>query len=263
MENQGVFYTKKVLDRNSCAPNIKLFCHRNRHNEFDISVLYLPLMEIWRIIISLVSAYLFGSIPFGFIVVKASKGIDLRTHGSGRTGGTNAGRAAGFAAGALTGILDFLKGSLAVWLAMFLVPDAPWLYVGAGLLAIGGHNYSIHLLERDPDGTIQLRGGAGGAPALGAAFAMFNWTLPIILPIGLVILLVIGYASLTTLSIAVLSIIIFSIRYITRGEPWQYIVFGVGALLMLLWALRPNIARLLKGDERVVGLRAWLKDRKK
>jgi len=220
-------------------------------------------MDIWRIIISLVSAYLFGSIPFGFILVKAFKGIDLRSHGSGRTGGTNAGRAAGFTAGALTGILDFLKGSLSVWLAMFLVPNAPWLYVAAGLLAIGGHNYSIHLLERDPDGTIHLRGGAGGAPALGAAFAMFNWTLPIILPIAMIILLVIGYASITTLSIAVLSIIIFSIRYVINGEPWQYIIFGIGALLMLLWALRPNIARLLKGNERVVGLRAWIKERKK
>ena len=218
-------------------------------------------MEIWKIIISLVSAYLFGSIPFGFIVVKAFKGTDLRTEGSGRTGGTNAGRAAGLGAGALTAILDFLKGALAVWLAMFLVSDVPWLYVAAGLLAIAGHNYSIHLLERNPDGTIHLRGGAGGAPALGAAFGLFPWTLPIILPIGLVFLFLVGYASLTTLSIAVFTIIIFSIRYMQGVSPWQYIVFGFGALLLLLWSLRPNISRLLKGNERLVGIRAWMKEK--
>jgi len=218
-------------------------------------------MEIWKIIISLISAYLFGSIPFGFIIVKAFKGTDLRTEGSGRTGGTNAGRAAGFGAGALTAIFDFLKGALAVWLSMFMVPETPWLYVVAGLLAIGGHNYSIHLLERNPDGTIHLRGGAGGAPALGAAFGLFPWTLPIILPIGLVFLFIVGYASLTTLSVAVLTIIVFSIRYIQGLSPWEYIVYGVGALIMLVWALRPNITRLLKGNERIVGLRAWIKDR--
>lgn len=218
-------------------------------------------MEIWKIIISLISAYLFGSIPFGFIIVKAFSGKDLRAEGSGRTGGTNAGRIAGFGAGALTGILDFMKAALAVWLAMFLVPDTYWLYAAAGLAAIGGHNYSIHLLERDPEGIIRLRGGAGGAPCLGAAFGLFWPTLPIILPIGMIILYFVGYASVTTMTFALLATIIFLIRAIAGAGPWEYVVFGIIAEIMLVYALRGNIKRLLAGNERVVGLRARLKKR--
>ncbi len=219
-------------------------------------------MEIWKIIISLVSAYLFGAIPFGFIVVKAFSGKDVRNEGSGRTGGTNAGRAAGFKAGAITAVLDFLKAALAVWLPQFLVPDHAWVAAVAGLVAICGHNYSIHLLERDSDGFITLRGGAGGAPCLGAAFGLLPVSLFIILPIALVALLVIGYASVATLSISVLAATIFFIRAVMGIGPWEYAGFGIGAIILLVIALKPNIQRLVQGNERLVGLRVWLKKRK-
>lgn len=220
-------------------------------------------MDIWRIIIAFISAYIFGAIPFGFIVVKAFSGKDVRNEGSGRTGGTNAGRAAGFTAGAITAILDFLKAALAVWLAQLLVPNTPWVAALAGLIAISGHNYSIHLLERDADGFITLRGGAGGGPCLGAAFALFPMSLAIILPIGLIALLVIGYASVATLSISFLATIIFLVRAVMGLGPWEYVAFGIGAIILLVIALRPNILRLMNGTERLVGLRVLLKKRKK
>lgn len=219
-------------------------------------------MLIWKIVISLVSAYLFGAIPFGFIIVKMFSGKDVRQVGSGRTGGTNAGRAAGFKAGALTAIFDFLKAALAVWLASFMVPETPWVAALAGLVAISGHNYSIHLVERDSDGFITLRGGAGGAPCLGAAFALFPWNLAIILPIAMIALLIIGYASVATLSIGLFSTIVFLVRALMGIGPWEYVAFGVGAMVLLVIALKPNIQRLLAGNERVVGLRAWLKKKK-
>jgi acyl phosphate:glycerol-3-phosphate acyltransferase len=218
-------------------------------------------MDIQKIIIALISAYLFGAIPFGFIIVKMFSGKDIRHEGSGRTGGTNAGRAAGFKAGALTAIFDFLKAALAVWLAGFLVPNTPWLATVAGIVAICGHNYSIHLVERDADGFITLRGGAGGAPCLGAAFALFPWNLAIILPIAMIALLVIGYASVATLSIGFVSTIVFLVRALMGIGPWEYVAFGVGALILLVIALRPNIQRLMAGNERMVGLRVWLKKR--
>jgi acyl phosphate:glycerol-3-phosphate acyltransferase len=220
-------------------------------------------MDIGKIIVALVSAYIFGAIPFGFILVKAFSGKDIRQEGSGRTGGTNAGRAAGFGVGALTGILDFLKAALAVWLAGYLVPNTPWLAALAGIIAICGHNYSIHLLERDEDGFISLRGGAGGAPCLGATFALFPLSLAIILPTALIALLLIGYASVATLSISILATIIFIVRAITGVGPWEYAGFGLVAILLLVIALQPNIKRLRNGTERVVGLRALLKKRKK
>lgn len=219
-------------------------------------------MLIWKIVISLVSAYLFGAIPFGFIIVKMFSGKDVRQVGSGRTGGTNAGRAAGFKAGALTAIFDFFKAALAVWLASFLVPETPWLAALAGLVAITGHNYSIHLVERDAEGFITLRGGAGGAPCLGAAFALFPWNLVIILPIAMIALLIIGYASVATLSIGLAATIVFLIRALMGIGPWEYVGFGVVAMVLLVIALKPNIQRLLAGNERIVGLRAWLKKKK-
>ncbi len=220
-------------------------------------------MEIWKIVITFVSAYLFGAIPFGFIVVKAFSGKDVRQEGSGRTGGTNAGRAAGFKAGALTGILDFFKAALAVWLAQFLVPNTPWVAALAGLITISGHNYSIHLLERDADGFITLRGGAGGAPCLGAAFGLFFPSLFIILPIAMIALFVIGYASVATLSISFLAAILFTIRAIMGLGPWEYVGYGVGAIILLIIALKPNLVRLMNGTERIVGLRVWLRNRNK
>jgi acyl phosphate:glycerol-3-phosphate acyltransferase len=219
-------------------------------------------MDIVKIVIAFISAYLFGAIPFGFIVVKALSGKDVRNEGSGRTGTTNAGRAAGFKAGVITAVLDFLKAGLAVWLAGFLVPNTPWVQAVAGLIAIVGHNYSIHLLERDADGFVSLRGGAGGAPCVGATFALLPFSLLIILPIALINLLVIGYASVATLSISVLALIVFTVRAIMGIGPWEYAGFGLGAVVLLVLALRPNIRRLRSGTERMVGLRVWLKKKK-
>src|SRR5512138_516442 len=94
-------------------------------------------------------AYVFGSIPFGLLIVKLSTGKDIRQVASGRTGGTNAARAAGAWAGVLTGFMDGLKGAVAVWIAQGAVPGSHWLPVLAGLAAILGHNYSLFIIERD------------------------------------------------------------------------------------------------------------------
>jgi len=220
-------------------------------------------MDIWKTLITLASAYLLGAVPFGFIIVKAFSGKDIRLIGSGRTGGTNAGRAAGFLAGALTAIMDFAKGAMAVTIARFILPEYPWVSALAGVLAVAGHNYSIHLLERDQDGNVILRGGAGGAPFLGAAFGLFYPMLGIVLPIALVALLVLGYASVATLSIGIVSTLVFLLRAIQGSSPWEYVGFGVCGIILLVVALIPNIQRLVHGNERVVGLRSWLAKRKR
>ena len=219
-------------------------------------------MDIWRTLVTLASAYLLGAVPFGFIIVKAFSGKDIRLIGSGRTGGTNAGRAAGFLAGVVTAVMDFSKAVMAVTIAQFILPDYPWVSAVAGLLAIAGHNYSIHLLERDQTGTVVLRGGAGGAPFLGAAVGLYFPTLWIVLPIVLIALLIIGYASVATLSIGICSTVIFLVLAINGSSPWEYVGFGVGGIILLVVALIPNIKRLFQGTERIVGLRAWLKKRK-
>ena len=108
----------------------------------------------------LLAGYIFGSIPFGLIVVKLMTGKDIRTIASGRTGGTNAMRAAGPWAGILTAVMDILKAAATVWLARALTSNV-WMHALTPIAAILGHNYSIFLMEREPEGRVRLRGGAG------------------------------------------------------------------------------------------------------
>ncbi len=204
----------------------------------------------------LILSYILGSIPFGLLIVKIATGKDIRFVASGRTGGTNAMRAAGPLAFAGTAVFDVLKGAGAVWLASALVPGTIWLKVCAPMRAILGHNYSIFLTERDERGRLRLRGGAGGAPTVGGAAGIWLPSLLIVLPVAGVLLFIVGYASITTMGIALIVTAVFAVRAWLLGQPWQFVVYGLIAEAMLIWSLRPNIKRLIEGKERVVGLRA-------
>ena len=209
----------------------------------------------------LLAAYVFGSIPFGLIVVKLINGKDLRTIASGRTGGTNAMRAAGPWAGVLTAALDIFKAAATVWLAQAVTPNL-WIHTLAPIAAVVGHNYSILLIERGPDGRIRLRGGAGGAAAGGGAFGLWPPVAFILLPLSLLIWTITGYASLTTLSVGILTILIFGVRASLGLGPWAYVIYGFLVELLMIWALRPNIKRLRDGTERRHGLPVKLQQMK-
>ncbi len=209
----------------------------------------------------LLAGYLFGSIPFGLLIVKWFNGRDVRQIESGRTGGTNVMRAAGLGAGALTAVLDILKGAAGVWVAR-AVTDNVWIHALAPIAVIIGHNYSIFLAERDAAGRWRLRGGAGGASTLGGALALWWPAFFIILPLAFGLWYFVGYASVTTLSIAFIATAIFLVRAVLGLSPWQYVVYGVLAEGLLLIALRPNLQRLRAGTERLHGLRARLRQKK-
>ena len=209
----------------------------------------------------LLASYIFGSIPFGLVVVKVMTGKDLRTIASGRTGGTNAMRAAGSFAGLLTAALDIMKAALTVWIAQALTPNV-WVHMLAPIAAVIGHNYSIFLVERGADGRIRFRGGAGGAAAGGGAFGLWPPVAFILIPLSLLIWYGIGYASITTLSVGVLTILVFGVRAALGLGPWAYVVYGFLVELLMLWALRPNIRRLIDGTERRHGLPVKLQQMK-
>lgn len=211
---------------------------------------------ITMIVVVLAVSYLIGAVPFGMITVWLANGKDLRKVASGRTGGTNAMRAAGVPAGVATAILDCLKGFCAVWIARTVLPGQDWMTVAAPLAAILGHNYSIFLLERDENNRLKLRGGAGGATCLGGSMGLWPPSVLIILPLAFAVWYGVGYASVATMSIALLSIVVFLLRSSAGFSPWIYVLFGVISEVMLIWALRPNLARLIKGTERLVGWRA-------
>ncbi len=209
----------------------------------------------------LLASYLLGSIPFGLVVVKLLSGKDIRNVASGRTGGTNAMRAAGPFAGVLTGALDVLKAAVTVWLARWLTGNV-WIHALAPIAAILGNNYSIFLAEKNPQGRIYLRGGAGGAAAGGGAFGLWPPAGFILLPVCYLIWFGTGFASVTTLSIGFITILIFTIRALSGAGPWAYVVYGVLAEALMIWGLRPNIQRLLAGTERRHGLPVILQQRR-
>ena len=202
-------------------------------------------MTVLLIGIALVGAYLLGSVPCGLLLVRWTTGKDVREVGSGRIGGTNVLRAAGPGVALLAVIGDFIKGWLAVWLAQMLL-DAPVFEALAGVLAVVGHNYSIF---------IRFKGGAGTATTIGGAVALWPWNGPILVGIGVLMIGATRYASVGSITIAIILPIIYVLRAWLGNAPWEYVIQGVGTAALTLWALRPDIQRLHTGNERRVRLR--------
>ena len=108
-----------------------------------------------------------------------------------------------------------------------------------------------------------MRGGAGGAPALGGALGLWAPSLLVVLPLGALVFFTLGYASITTISVGLFTTLYFAVQASRGVAPWDYVIYGLAALVLLLWALRPNIQKLLSGNERVVrlSLHGWIRSR--
>ena len=203
-----------------------------------------------------------GAIPFGYLLVKVTKRVDLRQVGSGRTGGTNSARAGGLWVGVMTAVTDVLKAACAVWLVRAVFSNAvpaewlPWLEVTSGVLSVIGHNWSVFL---------GWSGGAGTGPNVGWAGAIWWPVVPVAIVVVAGILLGLGMASVASLAMAAVIPISFVVLYLAGISPFDstlaYIVGGVISASVVAWALRPNIKRLLSGNERLVGPRARAKAR--
>ena len=199
---------------------------------------------MWQWIVVLLTGYLLGSIPVGYLVVRWLRGIDVREVGSGRTGGTNVLRAAGWKAAVLTGVGDGLKALAAVLFARQL-GGSPLLVALAGVTAVVGHNYSVFL---------GFRGGAGTMASIGGATGLWPWSLPISLLVLLPTALLTRRASLGSVTLALVLPLLFAVRAALGWGPWAYVVHGVLTSALTLWSLRPNIRRLLRGEERRIQL---------
>jgi glycerol-3-phosphate acyltransferase PlsY len=199
---------------------------------------------ITRSILALAIAYILGAIPFGLIFVRAKTGQDIRRLGSGRTGGTNVLRAAGPWIALPSILCDMAKGWGAVRITQLLT-GMPAIWAAAGLLAAVGHNYSIF---------IGFRGGAGTMTTVGGALGLWPLSCAIVVIAGGMAILLTRYASAGSIVVALILPLIFAWKAGSGGIPWSYLIHSIGTSALTLYALRPNIRRLLEGSERKVTL---------
>lgn len=202
-------------------------------------------------ILLLTIAYLLGSIPTSVWVSQRIFKFDIRDHGSGNAGATNAFRTLGTKAGIFVMLVDLLKGFFAVQLAALSLYH--WdsvamvnLQVALGLCAVLGHIFPIWA---------GFRGGKGIATLLGMIIAINGMVALSMVGIFIAMLLITKYVSLSSI-VASLSFPIF-ILFIFREQTPEiaYKLFAIGAALMVVITHHKNISRLLRGDESKVSFR--------
>ncbi|MFP2959525.1 glycerol-3-phosphate 1-O-acyltransferase PlsY [Myxococcus sp. 1LA] len=181
--------------------------------------------------------YLAGSIPFGVLLTRWLRGVDVRKGGSGNIGATNVTRVAGKKLGAVVLLLDAVKGALPVILAVRLLPDAPTVHVAVGLAAVLGHIYPVWL---------KLQGGKGVATALGVLLVLVPQAA---LAAALVYVAVFAVSRVSSLgSLAAGATAVGTSALTARAMEYA----GLSALLfaLMLWTHRSNIHRLARRTER-------------
>ena len=199
-----------------------------------------------KITLIIISCYLLGSIPFGYIVGKLFKKVDIREYGSGNIGATNVLRILGPSLASFVVIGDIGKGILSIYLAQYLNIDNLLILTIAGLAVIFGHDWSIFL---------GFKGGKGIATTFGVVFAL-NPTISILaLIIGGVVVITTRYVSLASI-FAVISIFIFTILF---KQPYEYIIFSAIILVISIFKHKDNIKRLKLKKERKIGERIEIK----
>lgn len=198
----------------------------------------------------LLLAYLLGSIPFGYLIVRLRSGADIRETGSGGTGATNVSRKAGKAAGVITLLLDALKGFVAVFLARWITGDAgtSWVIAAAAVLAVVGHCFPVWL---------GFRGGKGVATGLGVFAAIVPWAVMAAFAVFIVIVWRTRYVSLGSI-IAAAFIPLWTLLINLWIEPindFAPIMAALCAVSVLIIAKHSeNIKRLMAGNENKFGV---------
>lgn len=184
----------------------------------------------------IIAAYLAGSIPFGIIVGRGIFGVDPRTVGSGNIGAANSMRALGPAGAVLVLCGDLIKGALPTALATHWFGYGHWVVAGAGLATVVGHNWSIFL---------RFKGGKGVATGLGVLTAL-SW--PATFIFSAVWLATAGFTRYSSLASLLANLSVPIALWLLRS-PAAYVIYGVVALVLVVWRHAGNIQRLASGTE--------------
>jgi glycerol-3-phosphate acyltransferase PlsY len=189
------------------------------------------------ILITVAMGYFLGSIPFGYLLVRAFRGADVRTSGSGNIGATNVARVSPVL-GVVTLLLDAMKGFGAVWAASVLFPGQPMIPFVAGFAAVAGHIFPLWL---------RFKGGKGVATGLGS-FLMLT-------PKGIVLALVVFLLVLAVFRLVALGSIVASASLpvsaflLREGQRPTGIAMLAASALLIIVKHHQNIARMLSRTE--------------
>ena len=197
-------------------------------------------MNHW--IVSIPLAYLLGSIPFGYLLVRIFRNEDIRTTGSGNIGATNVVRSGAKGLGIATLLLDLGKAFLAVKLAQYLAPGNYDLAVVAAVAAILGHVFPVWL---------GFRGGKGVASALGVFLALTPLAAACTFAVFLIIFLLTRYVSLASI-VGSATFPFFGLHFVSVRTPVVFAGFFFIPLLIIV-KHHQNIHRLLTGTESRFG----------
>lgn len=196
---------------------------------------------LWNML-ALAGAYLLGAVPFGYIIVRLTRGADVRATGSGSTGATNVTRHAGIKAGLLTYAFDVAKGAGAVFLMRAVTDDAVWLGAAA-TAAIVGHMFPVFL---------GFKGGKGVATGVGAYLAIVPYAVVSTLVVWALIFWrtrIVSLGSLVATALVPVWVLLWNRYVFGRPVPAETIAaISVGCVLIIA-RHHENIRRLFAGTE--------------
>ncbi len=198
-----------------------------------------------HVIALFLGAYLVGSIPFGVIIGRVARGIDIRQYGSGNIGFSNALRVLGWKPAAVVFLADAAKGAVPVFIGHHLlrtwgVPRADLWLLLLGLMPLVGHTFSVFL---------RFTGGRAVTTTLGV-FIGLCWPAALLgLGIWLVVLALTRYISLSSILAAISVPIYLTVAH----RPLEWKLFGSAIALLVLLRHLPNLKRLFTGTEAKLG----------
>jgi acyl phosphate:glycerol-3-phosphate acyltransferase len=192
-------------------------------------------MNMHAILISAGIGYFLGSIPFGYLLVKAFRGSDVRTTGSGNIGATNVARTSPVL-GIATLALDALKGAAAVFLVSRILPGESILPFVAALAAVAGHIFPVWL---------GFRGGKGVATGLGSFLLLTPKAILLTLAIFVALAAAFRFVALASI-VATASLPILALLLGESGKP---VLLMAAASLLIILKHHQNIGRMLRGAE--------------
>ena len=197
-------------------------------------------MDVVLAAVGILLAYLVGSIPFAYILVRLTSGTDIRTQGTGNVGALNVYQHLGPMAGAAVLLADVGKGVVAVYLPLWLGgPD--WARFGGAFAVIAGHNWPVFL---------GFRGGKGAASLLGVGFALAP-------PLAAIALIPVSLGALVLRNVVIgvaFGFLLYNILIIATGKPWDMVAV---CLVLSLAVVANYLAKTLRHMIAAIRQRQW------